>query len=99
MVKSDYELGTFVVPKEGYKVSEKTAAIVDCIRLFDAFYSRVYNTLGMIHGEEYGEIRMDEKYCPLWGALDDLLHQDLQASIMENLISTSNSYNKDEILL
>lgn len=52
MIQSDHQPGTFVVPKNGYKVSEKTAAAVDCIGMLDAFYSKTYHTLGMIHGED-----------------------------------------------
>lgn len=99
MANNNYEAGTFVVPKNGYKVSEQTAAVVDCIRMLDALYSRINRALDMIDGENAAERRMDEKYYHVWKEMDDLLHEDLQSSIISNLMELSNLQNEDEILV
>lgn len=99
MANKNYEAGTFVVPKNGYKVSEQTAAIVDCIRMLDALYSRINKALDLIVGEDAAERRMDEKYYQAWNKIDDLLHEDLKTSIIYNLMELSNLQNDDEILV
>lgn len=99
MANTKIESGTFVVPKNGYKVSEQTAAVIDCLRMLDALYSKISNALDMIYGVEAEEKRMDEKYYPLWHGLDDLLHDDLQTSIVYNLSEFSNSRNEDEVFV
>lgn len=99
MTKSDYEQGVFTIPKNGYKVSEMTTAVVDCIRMFDAFYSKVGYALEMIYGDNAGEKRLNDVYFPKWYDISQLLYADLKESIETNLASITNSQNDDEILL
>lgn len=99
MTKSDYNPGSFVVPKNGYKISQMTAAVVDCIRMFDAFYSRVSQSLDMLYGEDVAEERLNKTCFPQWSKLNDLLSEELKFSIEGNLMDLSNVQNEDEILL
>lgn len=83
----------------GYKVSDATAAVVGCIRLFDDFYSMVSQMLEMIHGKDTVDERLNETYFPQWSGLHDLLHEELLLSIEGNLMDLSNLQTEDQILL
>lgn len=91
--------GLFMIPKNGYKVSETTAEIVDCIRMFDDFYSKVSDMIDMIYGGRTTDERLDEMYFPKWSEIHDLLYEELMLAIEYNLADLSNAHNEDEIIL
>lgn len=99
MTKSNYDQEVYVIPKNGYKVSESTAAVVDCIRMLHVLYSKVSSALAMIHGDTSAEKLLDEKYLSPWSVLDDLLHDELIESFIDNITELSNLQNENEILL
>lgn len=99
MAQSDYQQGNFTTPKNGYKVSEMTSLIIDCIRMHDAMFSKVSDALDTLYCDFDAEKRMNEKDFPQWSNLEELLYEDLKFSIEDNLADLTNVQNENEITL
>lgn len=87
-------------PKNGYKVTPETAAILDCVRATDELCTRIIEMLRLVNGNACGEDIADTEILPYiehTNAITDLLHKELQTRLVDNLGDVANCCNPDGI--
>lgn len=91
-------------PKNGYKVTPATAAILDSMRAADALFSTITNTLRILYGDtptEPGTAAIEDikaqPYLEHCNAITDMLHQEIIRQLCDNLGDVENSNNTDSI--
>ena len=72
-----------------YKVSEATAALLDCSIAADRLYSQIADALELRYGKE-GVDHATPAYLEPINTINDLLHRELRGQVIDGLMDVKN---------
>ena len=87
-------------PKNGYKVTPETAALLDCVRATDELHGRITAALQQLYGDIETEAdvvtQKAQPYLEHTNAITDLLHEELRTRLTD-AVGDVNNRNADSI--